>query len=67
MFTVTITTMKRFVVEERGLAFTEYLILLGFLTTGVILALLLISGSLNAAWASWADWFTGKVDVLDGP
>lgn len=56
-----------FVKDEEGLALTEYLILLGLLTAGVIAAVISIGGSLSTAWTGWADWFTSKIADLDGP
>lgn len=54
-----------FVKDEEGLALTEYLILLGLLTAGVIAAVLTIGAELASAWGSWADWFTAT--DLDAP
>lgn len=56
-----------FVRDEEGLALTEYLILLGLLTAGVIAAVLSIGGSLQTAWTGWSNWFTGNIDDLNGP
>lgn len=56
-----------FVRDEEGLALTEYLILLGLLTAGVIAAVLSIGGSLETAWGGWATWFSDNIDKLDGP
>lgn len=56
-----------FVSEEEGLALTEYLILLGLLTGGVIVAVLAIGESLNVAWTGWADWFETNIEILSGP
>ena len=46
-----------FVKDEEGLALTEYLILLGLLTAGVIAAVLTIGEELASSWESWATWF----------
>lgn len=43
--------------DEEGLALTEYLILLGIMTTAVIIMIVSIGGSINTAWAGWAEWF----------
>lgn len=53
--------------EEDGIALTEYLILLGLLTGGVIVSVLAIGGNLNTAWDGWSDWFTANEGTLDGP
>lgn len=44
---------------EEGLALTEYLILLGLLVGGTILAVGAIGGDLVAAWESLQTWFGG--------
>lgn len=54
------TLVARFKREDEGLALTEYLILLGLLVGGVVAAVILIGGDLNAAWESWAAWFEGN-------
>ena len=53
--------------DEDGIALTEYLILLGLLTAGVIVSVLAIGGNLNTAWAGWASWFATNTGKLDGP
>ena len=58
-------TAKSFLKDSEGIALTEYLILLGLLTAGVIVAVLAIGVDLSAAWQSWADWFAGT--DLDAP
>lgn len=57
--------LSKFNKDEEGIALTEYLILLGLLTAGVILAVISIGGDLGAFWQSWADWFAGA--DLDAP
>lgn len=42
--------------DEKGLALTEYLILLGLLTGAVIAAVLLFGTELGANWNEWAVW-----------
>lgn len=49
-------TAIRFKKDEKGIALTEYLILLGLLTGAVITAVLLFGTELGIAWGSWADW-----------
>ncbi len=56
-----------FAKDEEGLALTEYLILLGLLTGGVIVAVLSIGGSLQLAWGGWATWFSTNIEILNGP
>lgn len=61
------TVFADFRAQEEGLALTEYLILLGLLTGGVILAVLAIGEDLNTAWEGWEEWFEDNVEKLDGP
>lgn len=49
--------ITRFDREESGLALTEYLLLLGLLTGGVLASVILIGGNLGDAWDSWSNWF----------
>ena len=56
-----------FVQDYEGSALTEYLILLGLLTAGVIAAVLSVGDSLQTAWTGWANWFDANIDKLDGP
>ena len=56
---------RDFMKDEEGLALTEYLILLGLLTGGVIIAVTAVGGSLSAAWGTWQTWFAGT--QLDAP
>lgn len=58
-------TLARFARDAKGLALTEYLILLGLLTAAVIAAVLLFGQELGANWQSWADWMAGT--DLDAP
>jgi len=51
-----ITALKAFRKEEDGLALTEYLVLLGLLVGGVILAVIAFGEGLEGAWTAWADW-----------
>ena len=51
--------------DEEGLALTEYLILLGLLTGGVIIAVLAIGNSLSNAWGNWQTWFADYEDDLN--
>jgi pilus assembly protein Flp/PilA len=52
------TMFRAFAREEDGIALTEYLILLGLLVGGVIVAVTTAGGQLNAAWQSWGNFFT---------
>jgi len=51
--------LKRFSKEEDGIALTEYLILLGLLVGGVIIAVLAFGDALALVWDSWTTWFSG--------
>lgn len=59
--------MSDFVKDEQGLALTEYLILLGLLTAGVIISVLAIGEDLAFAWKGWETWFEAQKTKLDGP
>jgi len=53
-----ITMIQCFKRDEKGLALTEYLILLGLLTAAVIGAVLLFGEQLGLRWESWATWMS---------
>lgn len=55
--------MIKFKHDEDGLALTEYLLLLGLLVGGVIVAVTLFGTNLGNAWNSWAGFFT-RTNVL---
>lgn len=59
------TTLARFARDVKGLALTEYLILLGLLTAAVIGAVLLFGQELGANWQSWGNWMRDQ--DLDAP
>jgi pilus assembly protein Flp/PilA len=52
--------LRGFAQEEKGLALTEYLLLLGMMTGGVVLSTVLFASSLAQAWA-------GSMQVLSLP
>jgi pilus assembly protein Flp/PilA len=54
-------TIQRFSQEEDGIALTEYLILLGLLVGGVILAVLAFGNALSNLWNGWTAWFSSGV------
>lgn len=49
-------TATRFAKDEKGIALTEYLILLGLLTGLVIAAVVLFGTGLGDNWNSWGVW-----------
>lgn len=53
--------MQRFTNDEEGIALTEYLILLGLLVGGVIVAVLAFGDALSVLWNSWTTWFGSGV------
>lgn len=57
-------TFRRLRDEEDGLALTEYLLLLGLLVGGIIVAVGLFGTSLNTGWTGWAEWL--RDGVADG-
>ncbi|WP_066112407.1 hypothetical protein [Salipiger sp. CCB-MM3] len=54
-------TFRRLRDEEDGLALTEYLLLLGLLVGGVILAVGFFGSALSDGWTQWADWATVEI------
>ncbi|MCA1443410.1 hypothetical protein I6F07_24945 [Ensifer sp. IC4062] len=60
-----LSKVRAFAREEDGVALTEYLILLGLLTGGVIASVLAIGGDLSDAWGTWEDFF--ETADLDAP
>lgn len=58
-----ITMLQSFRKEEDGLALTEYLILLGLLVGGVIIAVGVLGTNLSTAWTEWSTYFTGANDL----
>lgn len=53
-----LSAVRAFAREEDGVALTEYLILLALLVGGVIATVVIAGTNLNAAWATWATFFT---------
>jgi pilus assembly protein Flp/PilA len=58
-----ITTLKSFRKEEDGLALTEYLVVLGLLVGGVIVAVGAFGDALSLSWGEWTAW----IGALDDP
>ena len=54
-------TAIAFLREEDGVALTEYLVLLGLLIGGVLLAVGAASEDLSGAWASWGTFWSSEV------
>jgi len=50
--------VRAFARDEEGVALSEYLMLLALLIGGVLFAVTIAGENLNAAWYSWANWFT---------
>lgn len=57
----------RFAADQAGVVATEYLILLGLLSTAVMAAVLLIGVDLAAVWTSWATWFSPEAANVSAP
>lgn len=55
----------RFHSDEEGLALTEYLLLLGLLTSAVILAVLAFGTQLGVLWEGWVAFITGMTPAPD--
>jgi pilus assembly protein Flp/PilA len=58
-----ITALQAFRKEEDGLALTEYLVLLGLLIGGVIVAVTAFGTGVSGTWQGWATWITGAVNA----
>ena len=54
-FSDIVTSLKK---DNEGLALTEYLLLLGLITAGIITAVLGFGESLNVLWTQWADFMS---------
>ncbi len=52
-----LSEVRAFVREEEGVALSEYLVLLGLLVGGVILAVTTAGGNLATAWTNWGTFF----------
>lgn len=60
MFLKAIVALQTFRKEEDGLALTEYLVLLGLLVGGIIVAVGAFGTNLETLWQAWADWVGGS-------
>ncbi|MGO4623104.1 hypothetical protein AB4Z34_35715 [Ensifer sp. 2YAB10] len=58
-----LSEVRAFAREEEGVALTEYLILLGLLIGGAIVAVTAAGTNLSAAWTSWGTWWTTTVSA----
>ncbi|MBS3648096.1 hypothetical protein KEU06_05565 [Pseudaminobacter sp. 19-2017] len=54
---------RAFAREEDGVALSEYLILLGLLVGGVILAVTTVGNNLATTWNTWGTWFSNKLSA----
>ncbi len=48
--------LARFCGEDRGVAVTEYVLLLSLLLAAVLIAAMAFDGAVGAAWDDWAAW-----------
>lgn len=55
--------VRAFAHDEEGIALSEYLVLLGILIGGVILAVTAVGDTLNTVWYGWSDWFANNVNA----
>jgi pilus assembly protein Flp/PilA len=53
--------LERFAKQEEGIALTEYLMLLGLLSGGIISVVLVFSSTAAGKWESWSSWFSSGV------
>lgn len=54
------TLLKAFVEDTRGLALSEYLVMLGLISGGIAFAILLANTAMGDAWTSWAGWIVDR-------
>jgi len=54
--------VMKFRKEEDGLALTEYLVVLGLLVGGVIVAVGAFGDALSLSWGEWTSWIEGLDD-----
>ena len=59
--------VRAFAREEDGIALTEYLVLLGFFTAAVLVAVGTVGDNLATAWGTWGTWFTTEVSAPAAP
>ena len=50
--------VMNFLRDEDGAALTEYIVLLGLLVAGTIIAVLAFGTALSAIYQGWAEWAT---------
>lgn len=62
----TVMGRLRFRKDERGLALTEYLLLLGLLTGGTLFSVQAVGGKMGAGWQSWAGVYETLKDLVPG-
>ena len=55
--------IRCFAAEEDGVALTEYLVLLGTLIGGVMVAVTGVGTNLASAWSSWGGFWTATVSA----
>ncbi|WP_151611647.1 hypothetical protein [Sinorhizobium alkalisoli] len=55
------STVRAFAREEDGVALTEYLVLLGLLIGGVVLAVTNAGTNMATVWGQWGTWWTTTV------
>lgn len=58
MFAMISHLQARFQRDEDGLALTEYLVLLGLLIGGIVVAVTAFGDGLDVAWTSWTNFFS---------
>jgi len=57
--------ITRFHSDEEGLALTEYLLLLGLLTSAVIVAVIAFGTQLGVLWDGWVTFMEGMTPAPD--
>ena len=59
------TCLKAFRNDDRGVALTEYIVLLGVLVGGVLLAVGVFGENLAGAWEAFAEWVGTNAPTIE--
>ena len=51
--------------REEGLALTEYVVVLGLVTSALVVAVVGFGGALQEVWAGWSTWIDGNLEAPD--
>lgn len=51
---------------QEGVALTEYIVLLGLLVAGVIIAVGIFGSNLSSVWTAWGTWMSNRAAEVSG-